>query len=98
VLPKDFQSGQIEEFDTHDHVNFILPRVGAGAMLSIADGHDEPNLTRWNRAKVSPAGETWLVSITYNVLPHSADDVAESEITFMAQPGISGLLTPLFAA
>jgi sugar lactone lactonase YvrE len=93
VLSRNIESEQITEFDTHDHVSFVLPRAGGELMLGIADGpylrnvdgalhrlpgrveadgHDDPNPTRWNDAKVSPTGETWLGSMTYDVLPHEA--------------------------
>ncbi len=93
VLSKDLRSAQIEEFDTHDHVSFVLPRVGGGVVLGIADGpylrdvddtqhrlpgrveadgHDGRNPTRWNDAKISPTGEIWLGSMTYDLLPHEA--------------------------
>jgi sugar lactone lactonase YvrE len=93
VLSRNIESEQITEFDTHDHVSFVLPRAGGELMLGIADGpylrdvdgalyrlpgrveadgHDDPNPTRWNDAKVSPSGETWLGSMTYDVLPHEA--------------------------
>jgi len=37
-----------------------------------ADGSDGANPTRWNDAKVSPLGEVWLGSMTYDVLPNEA--------------------------
>lgn len=93
VLSRDLETHQIGEFETQDHVSFVLPRVGGGEVLGIADGpylrdvdgalhrlpgrveadgSDGVNPTRWNDAKVSPLGEVWLGSMTYDVLPNQA--------------------------
>ena len=85
VLTKNLENSTTSEYQVNEHVGFALPRINGGEVLGINSGpvlrdkdgkitklpQREKDLikTRWNDAKVSPSGELFLGTLTYDLVP-----------------------------
>lgn len=85
VLTKNIEDLSTSEYKLEEHVGFALPRINGGEVLGINSGPVLRNLdgkitklpqretdrfkTRWNDAKVSPSGEIFLGTLTYDLIP-----------------------------
>lgn len=85
VLTKNIENLTTSEYKLEEHVGFALPRITGGEVLGINSGpalrdvdgkiiklpHREKDRfkSRWNDAKVSPSGEIFLGTLTYDLVP-----------------------------
>jgi sugar lactone lactonase YvrE len=85
VLKKNLETGKTSEYEVKEHVGFAIPRINGGEVLGINSGpvlrDEDGNVkklpsresdkikTRWNDAKVSPTGELFLGTLTYDLVP-----------------------------
>ncbi|MFZ9789760.1 MAG: SMP-30/gluconolactonase/LRE family protein [Candidatus Nanopelagicales bacterium] len=85
VLTKNLEDSTTSEYQVNEHVGFALPRINGGEVLGINSGpvlRDQDGKitklpqreidtfkTRWNDAKVSPSGELFLGTLTYDLVP-----------------------------
>lgn len=85
VLTKNIEDLSTSEYKLEEHVGFALPRVNGGEVLGINSGpvlrdvdgkitklpqrETDRFKTRWNDAKVSPSGEIFLGTLTYDLIP-----------------------------
>jgi sugar lactone lactonase YvrE len=85
VLTKNIENLTTSEYKIEEHVGFALPRITGGEVLGINSGpilrdvdgkitklpHREKDRfkSRWNDAKVSPSGEIFLGTLTYDLVP-----------------------------
>ncbi|MFM8211964.1 MAG: SMP-30/gluconolactonase/LRE family protein [Actinomycetes bacterium] len=85
VLTKNIENLTTSEYKLEEHIGFALPRITGGEVLGINSGpalrdvdgkitklpHREKDRfkSRWNDAKVSPSGEIFLGTLTYDLVP-----------------------------
>ena len=85
VLTKNLENLATSEYKLEEHVGFALPRINGGEVLGINSGpvlrdvdgkitklpqrETDRFKTRWNDAKVSPSGEIFLGTLTYDLIP-----------------------------
>ncbi|MFM9096576.1 MAG: SMP-30/gluconolactonase/LRE family protein, partial [Actinomycetes bacterium] len=85
VLTKNIENLTTSEYKLEEHVGFALPRITGGEVLGINSGpvlrdvdgkitklpqrENDRFKTRWNDAKVSPSGEIFLGTLTYDLVP-----------------------------
>lgn len=85
VLHKNLTTGVSGEFSTTEDIGFVIPRAHGGFILGTLNGPSAqssdgqitsmverahwPIPTRWNDAKVSPDGDLWLGSMSYEMVP-----------------------------
>jgi len=85
VLTKNIEDLSTSEYKLEEHVGFALPRINGGEVLGINSGpvlrdvdgkitklpqrETDRFKTRWNDAKVSPSGEIFLGTLTYDLIP-----------------------------
>lgn len=81
VLSRNLETGHSSEYSVTEHIGFIIPTEAGKDLLGTVSGpilydgknfipfvsRDEPDVTpmRWNDAKVDPAGDLWLGSMSY---------------------------------
>ena len=85
VLTKNIENLTTSEYKLEEHIGFALPRITGGEVLGINSGpalrdkdgkitklpqrENDRFKTRWNDAKVSPSGEIFLGTLTYDLVP-----------------------------
>ena len=85
VLTKNIENLTTSEYKLEEHVGFALPRITGGEVLGINSGpilrdvdgkitklpqrENDRFKSRWNDAKVSPSGEIFLGTLTYDLVP-----------------------------
>jgi len=85
VLTKNIENLTTSEYKLEEHVGFALPRITGGEVLGINSGpvlrdvdgkitklpqrQKDRFKSRWNDAKVSPSGEIFLGTLTYDLVP-----------------------------
>ena len=86
VYSRTIDTGITEELQTEDHVSFVIPRTDGGLLLGTTHGpigvgpdltipilkHEGPNAMRFNDAKVSPDGDLWFGTMSYEEIPEVA--------------------------
>ena len=85
VLTKNLENLATSEYKLEEHVGFALPRINGGEVLGINSGpvlrdvdgkitklpqrETDRFKARWNDAKISPSGEIFLGTLTYDLIP-----------------------------
>jgi sugar lactone lactonase YvrE len=81
VLSRNLETGHASEYSVSEHIGFVIPTESGKDLLGTVSGpvlYDGKNFTpfvtrsepdaipmRWNDAKVDPAGDLWLGSMSY---------------------------------
>jgi len=86
VYSRTIDTGITQELQTDDDVSFIIPRTDGGFILGTTYGpvsagpdlkipilnHEGPHAMRFNDAKVSPDGDLWFGTMSYEEIPEVA--------------------------